>query len=97
VRIITPADGEVETAARDHEGGADRDDGDEGRAGDHVQQIRRGKKIRIDQRACDHKRNQRDKRRERPHIEGELALFRSGAKHGFGHAWPAAISAALSS
>ena len=41
--------------------------------------------------------DQRDEGRERPHVDGEAALLGAGAKHGFGHAWPAAISAALSS
>ena len=41
--------------------------------------------------------DQRDEGRERPHVDVELALVSAAAKHGFGHAWPAAISAALSS
>ena len=47
VRIMTPAtqrrhgaDRQIEPAAGDHEGGADRDDGDEGRARHHVEQVR---------------------------------------------------------
>ena len=63
------ADRQVEPAARDHEGRADRDDGDEGRSRHHVEEVRGGEEIGIDERARDDQHDQGDERRERPHVE----------------------------
>ncbi len=91
------ADGEIEPSAGDDEGGADRDDGDEGRARDDVEEVRRGEEVGVHEGPDGHQHGERDEGRERPHVEAEAAAVGGLSENGLGHAWPAAISAALSS
>ena len=56
-----------------------------------------GEEVGVDERPDDDQHGERDEGRERPHVEAEAAAVGGLSENGLGHAWPAAISAALSS
>jgi hypothetical protein len=90
-------DREVEPTPGDHEGRADRDDRDESRARDDVEEIGCREKIGIDEDTCDDQHGERDEWRQSSHVDGQSTDWAVGSKGGLAHACPAAIAAALSS